>query len=79
MKQKDKLAGKRFLLVLDDIWNENRENWEAVQTPLKYGAQGSRILVTTRSKKVASIMRSNKVHHLNQLQEDHCWQVFGKQ
>ncbi|KAH1217435.1 putative disease resistance RPP13-like protein 1 [Glycine max] len=75
---KDKLAGKRFLLVLDDIWNENRENWEAVQTPLKYGAQGSRILVTTRSKKVASIMRSNKVHHLNQLQEDHCWQVFGK-
>ncbi|RDX75101.1 putative disease resistance RPP13-like protein 1, partial [Mucuna pruriens] len=76
---KEKLTGKRFFLVLDDIWNENRENWEAVQTPLSYGAQGSRILVTTRSKKVASTMRSTKVHHLNQLQEDHCWQVFAKQ
>nr|KYP44675.1 Putative disease resistance RPP13-like protein 1 [Cajanus cajan] len=75
---KDKLSGKKFLLVLDDVWNENRDNWEAVQTPLNYGAQGSRILVTTRSKKVTSTMRSNKVHYLSQLQEDHCWQVFAK-
>ncbi|KAL2326333.1 hypothetical protein Fmac_025391 [Flemingia macrophylla] len=75
---KDKLSGRRFLLVLDDVWNENRENWEAVQTPLNYGGQGSRILVTTSSKKVTSTMRSNKVHHLNQLQEGHCWQVFAK-
>ncbi|RDY11162.1 putative disease resistance RPP13-like protein 1, partial [Mucuna pruriens] len=75
---KEKLTGKRFLLVLDDVWNEKREKWEAVQTPLNYGAQGSRILVTTRSGKVASTMRSKKVHHLEQLQEDHCWQVFRK-
>ncbi|RDY11202.1 putative disease resistance RPP13-like protein 1, partial [Mucuna pruriens] len=54
---KEKLTGKRFLLVLDDVWNEKREKWEAVQTPLNYGAQGSRILVTTRSGKVASTMR----------------------
>ncbi|RDY11199.1 putative disease resistance RPP13-like protein 1, partial [Mucuna pruriens] len=75
---KEELTGKRFLLVLDDVWNEKREKWEAVQTPLNYGAQGSRILVTTRSGKVASTIQSKKVHHLEQLQEDHCWQVFGK-
>ncbi|RDX96337.1 putative disease resistance RPP13-like protein 1, partial [Mucuna pruriens] len=77
-KLKAKLTGKKFLLVLDDVWNERREKWEAVKTPLTYGAKGSIILVTTRSEKVASIMRSNKVHHLKQLQEDHCWDVFAK-
>ncbi|RDY11160.1 putative disease resistance RPP13-like protein 1, partial [Mucuna pruriens] len=68
----------RFLLILDDVCNKNRNKWEAVQTPLNYGAQGSRVLVTTRSGKVASTMQSKKVHYLEQLQEDHCWQVLGK-
>ncbi|KAH1102329.1 hypothetical protein GLYMA_13G194500v4 [Glycine max] len=75
---KENLIGKRFLLVLDDVWNEKREKWEAVQTPLTYGARGSRILVTTRTTKVASTVRSNKELHLEQLQEDHCWKVFAK-
>ncbi|KAL2335056.1 hypothetical protein Fmac_016269 [Flemingia macrophylla] len=74
---KKELSGKRFLLVLDDVWNENQEKWEAVQTPLNYGAPGSRILVTTRSEKVAFTMRSSKVHQLKQLQEEHCWKVFS--
>ena len=75
---KEKISGKKLLLVLDDVWNERREEWEVVRTPLSYGALGSRILVTTRSEKVASNMRS-KVHHLKQLEEDECWKVFEKQ
>nr|KYP64306.1 Putative disease resistance RPP13-like protein 1 [Cajanus cajan] len=75
---KEKLSGKKFLLVLDDVWNEEKEKWEAVHTPLiDCGAQGSRILVTTRSKKVASTIRS-KEHNLTQLQEDYCWKLFEK-
>ncbi|KAL3006687.1 hypothetical protein AAZX31_08G291500 [Glycine max] len=74
----EKLIRKRFLLVLDAVWNEKHKKWEAVQTPLNYGAQGSKILITTRNKEVASIMRSNKIHYLEQLQEDHCCQVFVK-
>ncbi|XP_027922356.1 putative disease resistance RPP13-like protein 1 [Vigna unguiculata] len=74
---KEKLSVKKFLLVLDDVWNEKREEWEVVQTPLNYGAPGSRILVTTRAEKVASNMRS-KVHHLKQLEKDECWKVFKK-
>ncbi|RZB99552.1 putative disease resistance protein RGA4 [Glycine soja] len=46
----EKLIGKRFLLVLDAVWNEKHKKWEAVQTPLNYGAQGSKILITTRNK-----------------------------
>ena len=76
-KLKEKLSGKKFLLVLDDVWNQRRDEWEAVQTPLSYGAPGSRILVTTRDEKVASNMQS-KVHRLKQLQEDECWKVFEK-
>ncbi|RDX62985.1 putative disease resistance RPP13-like protein 1, partial [Mucuna pruriens] len=75
---KVKLTGKRFFLVLDDVWNERREEWEAIQTPLNYGAPGSRVLVTTRSEKVASTVGSNKVHYLKHLHKDHCWQVFAK-
>ncbi|KAK8469858.1 hypothetical protein PHAVU_004G007900 [Phaseolus vulgaris] len=74
-KLKEKLLGKRFLLVLDDVWNERPTEWEAVRTPLRYGAPGSRILVTTRSEKVASSMRS-EVHLLKQLGKDECWKVF---
>nr|AAK61318.1 NBS-LRR resistance-like protein J78 [Phaseolus vulgaris]AAK61322.1 NBS-LRR resistance-like protein J78 [Phaseolus vulgaris] len=74
-KLKEKLSGKKFLLVLDDVWNERPAEWEAVQTPLSYGAPGSRILVTTRSEKVASSMRS-EVHLLKQLGEDECRKVF---
>ncbi|RZB65897.1 putative disease resistance RPP13-like protein 1 [Glycine soja] len=76
-KLKDKLRGNRFLLVLDDVWNESRPKWEAVQNALVCGAQGSRILVTTRSEEVASTMRS-KEHRLGQLQEDYCWKLFTK-
>ncbi|KAL2335655.1 hypothetical protein Fmac_016868 [Flemingia macrophylla] len=75
---REELSGKRFLLVLDDVWNEDQQKWEAVQTPLKYGALGSKILVTTRSEKVASTVRSCKVHQLKQLKQEHCWEVFAK-
>ncbi|WVZ14198.1 hypothetical protein V8G54_011764 [Vigna mungo] len=75
---KEKLSGKKFLLILDDVWSERREEWEAVRTPLSYGAPGSRILVTTRVEKVAHNMRS-RVHRLKQLEEDEGWTVFEEQ
>jgi len=78
VKLKETLTGKRFLLVLDDLWNEKRDQWEALQTPFNYGAQGSKILVTTRSLKVASTTRSTKIYHLEQLEEEHCWKLFCK-
>ena len=62
---------------MDDVWNGNQPKWEEVWKTLVFGAQGSRILVTTRSKEVASTMRSED-QSLKQLQEDHCWKLFAK-
>lgn len=75
---KEKLFRTKFLLVLDDAWNENHMQWEALQTPFIYGARGSKILVTMCSMKVSSTMQANKIHHLEQLQDDHCWQLFSR-
>ncbi|KAJ3694194.1 hypothetical protein LUZ60_009674 [Juncus effusus] len=52
----EKVKEKRFLIVLDNLWNENIMEWEKFFAPLRYGLKGSVILVTTRSLKVAEIV-----------------------
>ncbi|CAL0331188.1 unnamed protein product [Lupinus luteus] len=78
VKLKEKLADNKFLLVLDDVWDENYLNWERLKAPFVCGAQGSKILVTSRSKKVASAMRCAHVHQLEKLLEEHSWLLFAK-
>ncbi|RVW81026.1 putative disease resistance RPP13-like protein 1 [Vitis vinifera] len=77
-KLKERLTRKKFLLVLDDLWNENYNNWDMLQTPFIVGLNGSKIIVTTRSDKVASVMRSVHTHHLEQLSFEDCWSLFAK-
>jgi len=53
-KLEEKLCGKRFFLVLDDIWYNTRdvtqyENLQRVLLPLNAGEAGSKILVTSRT------------------------------
>ncbi|XP_075634494.1 putative disease resistance RPP13-like protein 1 [Castanea sativa] len=74
---KDYLMGKKCLLILDDVWNENREDWALLSIPFKYGASGSRIIVTTRNESVASIMSPIQKLHLNKLSEEDCWLLFA--
>ncbi|KAJ7982272.1 Disease resistance protein [Quillaja saponaria] len=77
-KLKERLMGKRFLFVLDDIWNENYVDWVDLQKPFQSGAQGSRIIVTTRNRQVASIMQTLAPHLLVQLSNEDCWSLFAK-
>ena len=58
---KEKIDGKKYLLVLDDVWNEDHEKWSQLKQVLMGGASGSRILVTTRTEMVAMIIRSESV------------------
>ena len=66
----DKIRGKRFFLVLDDVWIEDFTMWEPFRITLKYGVQGSRILVTTRKVRVAETMRSACTIDLGVLPDD---------
>ncbi|XP_064992441.1 putative disease resistance protein At3g14460 [Musa acuminata AAA Group] len=70
------LTSKRFLLVLDDVWNEDSLKWERFCAPLRYGEPGSKILVTTRSKKIAKMV-GNPIP-LGGLAEASYWKLFKK-
>ncbi|CBI24953.3 unnamed protein product, partial [Vitis vinifera] len=75
----DELKGKKFLLVLDDMWNDKYDDWRCLQSPFLSGSRGSKIIVTTRSKNVANIMEGDKnLHELQNLSDDKCWSVFKK-
>ncbi|KAJ9162719.1 hypothetical protein P3X46_022475 [Hevea brasiliensis] len=70
------LTDKKFLLVLDDVWNENYHNWEVLCSPFRRGAPGSKIVVTTRNEGVASIMGSVAAYRLKELPYDSCLPLF---
>nr|XP_023890113.1 putative disease resistance protein RGA4 [Quercus suber]XP_023890114.1 putative disease resistance protein RGA4 [Quercus suber]XP_023890115.1 putative disease resistance protein RGA4 [Quercus suber]XP_023890116.1 putative disease resistance protein RGA4 [Quercus suber] len=69
------LKGKRYFIVLDDVWNEDRHKWIDLKN-LLIGGQGSKILVTTRSHRVASIMAPGPIHELKGLPHNDCLSLF---
>ncbi|XP_020087398.1 disease resistance protein RGA2-like isoform X2 [Ananas comosus] len=69
---------KRFLLVLDDVWNEDPDKWKELKVVFKDGKKGSKILVTTRSEKVATIMKTVEPHRVKGLSDDDCWTLFKR-
>uniref|UniRef100_F6H904 Disease resistance RPP13-like protein 1 n=1 Tax=Vitis vinifera TaxID=29760 RepID=F6H904_VITVI len=75
---KERINMKKFLLVLDDVWNEDSCDWDTLRTPLIVGAKGSKIIVTTRSTKVASAMRAVHTHCLGGLSSEDGWSLFKK-
>ncbi|PRQ50315.1 putative P-loop containing nucleoside triphosphate hydrolase, leucine-rich repeat domain, L [Rosa chinensis] len=72
------IEGKKFLLVLDDVWDSNHRKWEPFLTTLQCGGLGSRILVTTRITQVASTLGATSDHtiHLKELGEETCRSLF---
>ncbi|KAH9688997.1 hypothetical protein KPL70_015302 [Citrus sinensis] len=70
------VEGEKFLLVLDDVWNEDYCKWEPFYYCLKNCLHGSKILITTRKETVACIMGSTDVISVNVLSEMECWSVF---
>ncbi|XP_044496195.1 putative disease resistance protein RGA3 [Mangifera indica] len=67
---------KRYLLVLDDVWNEDQDLWDRLKFVLACGSKGASIVVTTRINRVASIMGTLPHHNLSGLLEDDCWSLF---
>ncbi|AES99125.1 putative P-loop containing nucleoside triphosphate hydrolase, leucine-rich repeat domain, L [Medicago truncatula] len=56
---RNEIAGKKFLLVLDDVWNQDRVKWVELKNLIQVGAEGSKVLVTTRSHSIAKMMGTN--------------------
>ncbi|KAM2601757.1 hypothetical protein TB1_039243 [Malus domestica] len=75
---KHQVRGKRFLFVLDDLWNVNYHNWNLLQVPFLYAAGGSKVMITTRSETVASIVRNVPTHYLEPLSDEDCWSLILK-
>ncbi|XP_027358414.1 putative disease resistance protein RGA3 [Abrus precatorius] len=73
---RENLNGKRYFLVLDDVWNENHGKWIQLRSLLMCGAPGSKILVTTRSRMVATVMEVETVFDLDLLTYEHSWALF---
>ncbi|XP_078152504.1 disease resistance protein RGA2-like isoform X2 [Carex rostrata] len=69
------VKGNTILLVLDDVWNENRNLWELFRVPFKE-ARMVRILVTTRNEKVAKVVTTTTCFNPSNLSEYSCWQLF---
>ncbi|KAM4087764.1 hypothetical protein ACB094_07G020600 [Castanea mollissima] len=73
----EKLCGRRFLLVLDDVWNENHEEWDCLKHMLTCGAKGSMLIVTTRNETIARMMATlHPIHRMGCLSEDDSWSLF---
>ncbi|XP_072971176.1 putative disease resistance protein RGA3 [Typha angustifolia] len=71
------IGGRKILLVLDDVWNEDVFKWEDLKSLISYAGLGSKVIVTTRSDEVARIMRTTNSHRLDVLEFEYCWKLFS--
>nr|XP_040258805.1 disease resistance protein RGA2 [Aegilops tauschii subsp. strangulata] len=86
----DKLADKKYLIVLDDFWEEGGDNLEKLKLMLQHGSSGSRIIVTTRNQTVVKKMKTGVLAHkrlilpvhesdqinLDFLSTNDCWELI---
>ncbi|KAJ3693773.1 hypothetical protein LUZ60_009253 [Juncus effusus] len=75
---KEKMSGKRFFIVLDDLWEEDGGKLEELRGMLRGDTKGSKIVVTTRSEKVAVQIHATELYKLEALTDDHCWDLFSQ-
>ncbi|XP_008232251.1 PREDICTED: putative disease resistance protein RGA4 [Prunus mume] len=72
------LKGKTYLLVLDDVWNDDPNKWDDLMNCLlnATSTKASKILVTTRNVSVSSIVQTLPTCVLRKLSEDECWRIL---
>ena len=76
-KIREILKGKKFFVVLDDVWNENCAVWDNFLKVFKCEAQEVKIIVTTRSEVVASKICTISTHYcLKKLSNEDCLEIF---
>ncbi|KAK3446710.1 hypothetical protein EUGRSUZ_A02365 [Eucalyptus grandis] len=72
------VENKRCLFVMDDVWEVSWENWEGLRDLLEVVSKGSKVIVTTWNKSVASIMGTVPPHNLANLSQEDSLTLFMK-
>ncbi|XP_030457971.2 disease resistance protein RGA2-like [Syzygium oleosum] len=72
------IKDKKYLLVLDDVWSNDRCKWKELRDLLSVGDSESKIIVTTRNSEVASIMGSHPAYNLKGLSHDDSMALFKR-
>jgi len=70
------LRDKRYLIVLDDMWN--RDSWLFFDRAFVKNMCGSRVVITTRMEPVASIAQQNHTIRIGFLSQRESWELFSK-
>ncbi|XP_068639631.1 disease resistance protein RGA2-like [Aristolochia californica] len=73
---KNLIEGKKFFIVIDDVWDDSHKYWDDFRIPFTYGDKGSKLIVTTRSKKVSSLMGTYDPFHLVGFPDEDCFKLF---
>ncbi|KAF9681383.1 hypothetical protein SADUNF_Sadunf06G0220100 [Salix dunnii] len=77
-----KIEKKMYLLVLDDVWDDedglDGEKWDSLKGSLPRDVVGSKILVTTRSHVIAKFTSTIEPHVLKGLSELDSWDLFRR-
>ncbi|KAH0661079.1 hypothetical protein KY290_027050 [Solanum tuberosum] len=76
-KLRKQLLGKKYLIVLDDVWDTT--TWDELTRPFPNGMKGSRIILTTREKEVALHgKRYTDPLELRLLRSEETWELLEK-
>ncbi|KAM5569581.1 hypothetical protein ABKV19_016871 [Rosa sericea] len=80
---RDKLTENKYVLILDDIWSEDKSKWESLKSCLSKlnSSPGSSIIITTRRADVASIAETSIAKilprpELRYLSNEECWSIL---
>ncbi|KAK1318164.1 putative disease resistance RPP13-like protein 1 [Acorus calamus] len=71
------LRGRRYLIVIDNMWNISQSDWKKLRYALDIGAmEGSKIIVTSQNANVARTMDVKLSHDLKILSVKDSWTLF---
>ncbi|CDP22228.1 unnamed protein product [Coffea canephora] len=75
---RQQLVGKKYLLVLDDVWTESQIFWDDFLRLLRglNATNGNWCVVTTRKQQTASIVATHDPYVLGKLSDDDCWSIL---
>ncbi|XP_074313121.1 putative disease resistance protein RGA1 isoform X2 [Silene latifolia] len=79
-KFQGELNNKTYLLILDDVWTKDPNEWRELSRHLTIGGRGSKVVITTRSEETAEVVLATAAHSkkymLKGLSDENSWRLF---